>query len=667
MIGVCRPAAAIAPRTVKSFVLFLLVVVGCRLGGGPADAQTMPELNGGPDKVQQLQDAIDAMRQGAVDHESLAYRTNYSFALLQLKKARLAQGKTWYFGDTSSERCVQAGLEALARIKRNTPLTATPGVLSELAYITDNDGTVQPYYLHLPSTYDPAKKWPLIVFLHGYVGSISVLDPWVLNEEVCQVAEDNGCALLIPYGRRNTDFQGVGEVDVLASTAQVQSLYSIDPDRVYMSGVSMGGMGAWNIALRHPGMYAATSPMSGQTDMHVWWPRVLLNWPASRDDIPPFRRMLVEWDNPIDLVMNARNQPMFVQHGELDSLIPVEQSRSMVAAAAKLGIPIKYGEFTGASHYIYFELPCFQNAWSWTKDFTLNRSPKRVTYKTYSLHYDTAFWATIADFVEWGKPATVDCQVTANGAGLTVKTENVRLLKVDVQQAPLQKVEDFTVTVNGRRTTARATANWDLYIVCDPKEPVEQAWPPHKRKGLCGPVEDVFNTRFLLVQGTSGSAADTDANRLNLARWAAEWDQFADGEPPLKPDKDVTEQDIATSNLVLFGTPATNSIIARIADKLPIQIGDQKYTVAGKTYQGDDLGLVMCYPNPLAPDHYVLIYSGVLYGQKCGINHKHDLLPDFIVFNNRNFNYDDTNEHEVAGYFGMDWELNPTSTYVREP
>jgi len=499
------------------------------------------------------------------------------------------------------------------------------------------------------------------------VASTSVLDPWVLSEDVWQVAEDNGCALLIPYGRRNTDFQGVGEVDVLASMAQVQSLYSIDPDRIYMSGVSMGGMGAWNMALRHPGLYAATTPISGQTDMHTWWPRVLPGWPASRDDIPPFRRMLVEWDNPIDLVMNARNQPIFVQHGELDSLIPVEQSRSIVAAAAKLGIPIKYGEFPGASHYIYFDLPCFQNAWGWCKGFRLNRSPKRVTYKTFSLHYDRAFWVTIADFVEWGKPAIVDCQVTDDGASLKVITENVRLLKVDLQQAPLQKGQDFVVTVNGRRTTARATANGELEIVCDPKKTPQQTWPPHKRKGLCGPVEDVFNTRFLLVPGTSGSAQDTEANGLTASRWRNEWDQFADGIAPLKADRDVTEEDIASSNLVLFGTPETNSVLARIADKLPIQIGRHKYTVAGRTYEGDDLGLVMCYPNPLAPDHYVLIYSGVLYGEKCGINHKHDLLPDFIVFNNRHFNYDDTNEHEVAGYFGMDWELNPKTTYVRQP
>jgi hypothetical protein len=448
----------------------------------------------------------------------------------------------------------------------------------------------------------------------------------------------------------------------------VKALYKIDPSRVYMSGVSMGGMGAWNIALRHPGMYAATAPMSGQTDMHVWWPRVLPNWPANRADIPPFRRLLVEWDNPIDLVMNARNQPMYVQHGELDQLIPVEQSRTMVTAAQKLGIPIKIHEFLGESHYIYWETPCFKNAWSWTKDFTLNESPSRVTYKTYNLNYDKAFWLTITDFLQWGQAATVDCQVINNGAGLRLTTTNVRQVKVDVQKAPLQKVEDFDLEVNGKKMLGRATANWDLYINCDPKQPREQTWPPHKKSGLCGPVESVFNTAFLLVPGTQGDDAGVQLNAANAKRWSDEWDQFADGIPPLKIDRDVTEQDIAGRNLVLFGTPKTNSVLARIADKLPIKIlGDHAFSVAGKTYRGDDLGLIMCYPNPLAPEHYVAIYTGPLYGEKCGINHKHDLIPDFLVFNTHAFNYDDTNEHEVAGWFGTDWELRPETTWVRQP
>ena len=62
----------------------------------------------------------------------------------------------------------------------------------------------------------------------------------------------------------------------------------------------------------------------------------------------------------------------------------------------------------------------------------------------------------------------------------------------------------------------------------------------------------------------------------------------------------------------------------------------------------------------------MVIYAGEPYGQKCGNNHKHDFLPDFIVFNTRQFNYDDTNQHEVAGFFDMNWGLAPELTWVRQ-
>ena len=69
----------------------------------------------------------------------------------------------------------------------------------------------------VPADYDPARRWPLIVFLHGYVPDTSLIKPWVLQEAKERVAADNGAILLTPYGRRNSDFQGVGEVDVLRS------------------------------------------------------------------------------------------------------------------------------------------------------------------------------------------------------------------------------------------------------------------------------------------------------------------------------------------------------------------------------------------------------------------------------------------------------------------
>ena len=146
--------------------------------------------------------------------------------------------------------------------------------------------------------------------------------------------------------------------------------------------------------------------------------------------------------------------------------------------------------------------------------------------------------------------------------------------------------------------------------------------------------------------------------------WAEEWDDFGDGAPRVCTDQELTDEDIEQFSLVLFGTPETNSVVARMAEKLPLTIGDHSYTLLGKTYEGDHLGLVLCYPNPLAPEHYLLIYAGKLYGRRCSVNHKHDMLPDFLVFDSTRFTTGDTEACVYGGWFDVDWL--PKESLTRE-
>jgi poly(3-hydroxybutyrate) depolymerase len=589
--------------------------------------------------VADLQRALGQVEAGDTHRADWAWHTNYAQAGLALKKAKLLEGGGfWGATDELRDRIVKEGLAAIQRLQSKQQPPVKAGALNEFAYITDNDLTAQPYYLYLPPNYKPTGKWPLIVFLHGYVPTTSVLEPWVPMPEHSEVAGKHGCLLLVPYGRRNTDFQGVGEVDVLAAIEQVKQVFRVDEDRIYLSGVSMGGMGAWNMALRHPGRFAAVTPMCGQTDMFLWW-----GWP--REEAPWWKRWLVEWDNAADQAPNLREQNVFVQHGEQDTLIPVEQSRLMVAAAEKQGTPIKLLEYPGQSHFIYFNVESYEAAWSWQKQFTLQRAPARVDFKTYSLEYDRAFWLTIGAFDKWGLPATATAQYDAEEKTVQVATENVAQLSVDCQTLGLPA--DARVVWNGKPLPAPT----------DPEPGLR------KRHGLCGPCEEVFDTRFLLVQGTAGDDAADTALAQQVAQWAKEWDEFADGLPPVKTDAEVTEADLRQCNLVLFGTPDTNSVLGRMTDKLPIKIGDHRYEVNGKVYAGEDLGLVMCYPNPLNPERTALIYSGERYGEQLSINHKHDLLPDFVVFTTESFGRDQTNDAVCAGFFGMRWELRPELTW----
>lgn len=608
------------------------------------------------EEIERLEAAIASAEAAFEPGELLppAYATNLPLAMLKLKKARMAAEGAHYYRSGSLEEDLEAGLELLEMAERDEEFFPPLSELTELAYITRNDQTVQPFYVHLPEAYDPSEQWPLIVFLHGYVPSITVLDPWVLSDEVCKIAERNGAILAIPYGRRNTDFQGVGEVDIFRVIEEMHRIFSIDDDRIHLSGVSMGGMGAWNMALRHPGVFAATTPISGQTDMFRWW-----GWNPL--EMTPFKRFLVEWDNPEEMAINARGQQIFVQHGERDNLIPVVESRSMVAKVRSLGLPIHYYEFTGEGHYIYWDTACYQNAWGWSRDRSVERSPERVTFRCFSLQYNRAFWIIVDSLSKWGTPATVDARVVADGTGLVIDTENVAALSIDLTTCPIAEgLEEVAITLNGEQMRL-PIEQCLLQIVIE--EQASAQWPPRKRHGLCGPAEDVFNTRFVVVQGTAGSEEQNLANARKVATWVDEWDGFADGRPPVVKDSELTEQQIMEANLVLFGTPQSNSVIARIAPHLPVEIGENRYSLLGRSFEGEHLGLVFCYPNPMQPDRYVLIYSGALYGRRLSINHKHDMLPDFLIFDSSRFSLGDTEANVFGGWFDMNWEPNPDTAW----
>ena len=596
--------------------------------------------------------AVERAETSAKDRNSDAYLSNLPLARFKLRKAA-ALARAPFEGPAKAQEALAEAEEALDRLKAgNVAFEGEKGHL-ERAYMTENDRTAQPYYVYIPEGYDGKKPWPLIVFLHGYVPNTSIIDPWVLTEDKERVAAANGALLLTPYGRRNTDFQGVGEVDVLAAIEEMTRFYAVDPDRVYLSGPSMGGYGTWTISLRYPGMFAACAPMCGQTDMFVWWP-----WPYLT--APVFKRFLGEWDNPIHLAPNGVGQHYFLQHGEFDRkpLIPVEQSHMMRWEMDRLGTPIEYFEHEGEDHFIYWNLPCYEKGFSWLVKHQLDRWPKHVRLKSYTYRYDTGFWLRILEYQRWGTPGFAEAKVEGNRIDLT--TQNVSRVRLALSKELVDLDQPVVVTADGKEVFSGQVRGDAIEVTV--AEPLTAAKPGalRKRKGLCGPIEDVFNGPFVLVVGTAGTKEETRALAERVANWRAEWDAFADGLPPAMLDTEVDEAVMAERNLVLFGTPKTNHVLAAIADRLPVTFGEDSYTLGGQTYTGPDLGLAFCYPNPRSPDRYVLVYAGADPGQNLGINHKHDLLPDYFIFRAATQNrYDDMYPQLCAGFFDLNWGYDP--------
>ena len=199
------------------------------------------------------------------------------------------------------------------------------------------DGTKLGYRLLAPQNYDKAQKYPLVVFLHG-AGERGD-DNTVQTKHGASVfakpemREKFPCFVFAPQCPKEqtwsavkgwTDPVSYGEEPkpatklALGAIDSLMKEFSIDPDRIYLTGLSMGGFGTWDLLVREPGRWAAAAPICGGGD--------------------PAR------------IAAAKGIPVWAFHGMKDPTVPVVRSQEMVAALKAAGGQVLYSEYPYVTH-----------------------------------------------------------------------------------------------------------------------------------------------------------------------------------------------------------------------------------------------------------------------------------------------------------------------------
>jgi dienelactone hydrolase len=175
------------------------------------------------------------------------------------------------------------------------------------------------YLLYQPPGYneDTLKKWPLVLFLHGSGES---------GDDLNKVKK-NGPPELIEQGKQypalvvspQSDVPSGWDIDQLYKLLQqVKKKHRVDPDRVYVTGLSMGGFGAWAIAMKYPQEFAAIAPICGGGDTTNAW--------------------------------KMRHIPIWNFHGTLDKNVPIEGSINMVKAASRFNEHVSFTIYPDKAH-----------------------------------------------------------------------------------------------------------------------------------------------------------------------------------------------------------------------------------------------------------------------------------------------------------------------------
>ena len=139
-----------------------------------------------------------------------------------------------------------------------------------------------------------------------------------------------------------------------------------------------------------------------------------------------------------------------------------------------------------------------------------------------------------------------------------------------------------------------------------------------------------------------------------------QWRRQFRGEARVTTDETLTDADIAASNLILWGDPQSNKLLARIADRLPVRWNAQTVQLGTETHAADQHVAVLIFPNPLNPRRYVVLNSGFTFREYDQLNNARQVpkLPDFALID---VNVPVTSRVPggivAAGFFGEHWEV----------
>ena len=197
------------------------------------------------------------------------------------------------------------------------------------------------YQVYVPANYSTRTDWPVILFLHGSGerGTDGLLQTQVgLPAAIRQSSKRFPAVVVIPQLPPDSQWVGAPAEAALATLAQTMGEFKIDPQRVYLTGLSMGGHGTWYLAYRHPEIFAAIAPICG-------W---VVERPDSRGSVT-----VVPADSGATfpaLVRRLGKLPIWIFHGEMDATVPVSYSREPAAALKAASADVRYTEYLGLGH-----------------------------------------------------------------------------------------------------------------------------------------------------------------------------------------------------------------------------------------------------------------------------------------------------------------------------
>ncbi len=578
-------------------------------------------------------------------------------------------------------------------------------------YISRIDNTVQPYGLVIPPTYaiDHSVPTRCDIWFHGRGEKLSEVNfLWDRMKNPGEFTPGH-TIMLHPYGRYCNAFKFAGEVDVLEALEDVQKRYRIDEDRISVRGFSMGGAACWQFATHYADRWFAANPGAGFAET----PQFLKVFQKEELKPTPWEQTLWNLYDCDKWALNLTHCPTIAYSGENDS--QKQAADVMEKVLMEHGIRLRHIIGAGMGHkYDAPSKAIVGHGLNSLAKVGRTSVPREIHFTTTTLKYNQMNWARIDGLIEHWKPALLTAELTetpldsnavSSGARiprLKVRTRNISAITIEFRPG------EFEISENALVMRRLFEQTEDFYVAVDSTEDFEEPDPEHprpfvrkwgslkaegpfsdgsfrvvghrnserkwvngpspeplrKRHNLQGPIDDAFMDSFIFVRPT-GTAANEAVGKwaeAELTRAIEHWRRHFRGDARVVNDVDLTDELIQSANLILWGDPKSNSVMAKIADKLPIQWTTEKITVGEKSYESANHAPILIHPNPLNLNRYVVLNSSFTFRDYAYLNNARQvpMLPDWAVIGlSTPPNSVWPGKVVVADFFDEQWQLKP--------
>jgi predicted peptidase len=227
------------------------------------------------------------------------------------------------------------------------------------------------YRVYIPVGYDPTKKYPVILYLHGRGARGNDNEKQIGGAHLGSVIQlfdmkhpERYRSFIAVFPQTQSGWFGDPAEDAIKVLDHTVREFSGDPQRIYLAGLSLGGYGSWYLAAKYPNKFAAVVPVSGGIVTPSVQPL------ASLKSLMPAEMFgLYSAPDPHAAFAKAVGKtPVWIFHGGRDDTIDVNESRKMAAALKAAGGTVKYTEYPEEKHFIADRVFTDAEFWKWLMD-----------------------------------------------------------------------------------------------------------------------------------------------------------------------------------------------------------------------------------------------------------------------------------------------------------